>query len=173
MLEYKGYSVKKLFPHFRAVAITVSMDGTGDLFNYFRTGGDYENVINNIKEIAPYIYSFLFVCTTSSYQAFYMNEIYRDLRELQDSLLDTISTIRTTFVHWPKALDIINLEEETKNKIMENLEINDFTKEFAIRLTSTQNEIEPCFKGLVKTQDLLYDKSCQDMVPKIWDYICS
>ena len=56
---------------------------------------------------------------------------------------------------------------------MENLEINDFTKEFAIRLTSTQNEIEPCFKGLVKTQDLLYDKSCQDMVPKIWDYICS
>jgi sulfatase maturation enzyme AslB (radical SAM superfamily) len=172
MLEYKGYSVKKLFPHFRAVSITASMDGTGDLFNYFRTGGDYQNVVNNIKEIAPYIHSFLFVCTTSAYQAFYMNEIYRDLKELQDSI-PNLSVIRATFVHWPKALDIINLEEETKTKILENLEINDFTKEFAIRLTSIENEIEPCFKGLVKTQDLLYDKSCQDMAPKIWEYVCS
>ena len=172
MLEYKGYSVKKLFPHFRAVSITASMDGTGKLFNYFRTGGDYQNVVNNIKEIAPYIHSFLFVCTTSAYQAFYMNEIYRDLKELQDSI-PNLSVIRATFVHWPKALDIINLEEETKTKILENLEINDFTKEFAIRLTSIENEIEPCFKGLVKTQDLLYDKSCQDMAPKIWEYVCS
>tara|TARA_B100000953_G_scaffold87797_1_gene71636 strand:- start:2175 stop:3380 length:1206 start_codon:yes stop_codon:yes gene_type:complete len=172
MLEYKGYSVKKLFPHFRAVSITVSMDGTGDLFNYFRTGGDYENVKSNILEIAPYIHSFLFVCTTSSYQAFYMNEIYKDLRGIQESI-PNLSFIRTTFVHWPKALDIINLEEETKNKIMETLEVNDFTKEFAIRLTSTENEIEPCFKGLVKTQDLLYNKSCAEMAPKIWDYICN
>jgi MoaA/NifB/PqqE/SkfB family radical SAM enzyme len=172
MLEYKGYSVKKLFPHFRAVSITASMDGTGKLFNYFRTGGDYQNVVNNIKELAPYVHSFLFVCTTSAYQAFYMNEIYRDLRELQESI-PNLTTIRTTFVNWPKALDIINLEEETKNKIMENLEINDFTREFAIRLTSAKNEIKPCFKGLIKTQDLLYDKSCQDMAPKIWEYACS
>jgi MoaA/NifB/PqqE/SkfB family radical SAM enzyme len=172
MLEYKGYSVKKLFPHFRAVSITASMDGTGKLFNYFRTGGDYQNVVNNIKELAPYVHSFLFVCTTSAYQAFYMNEIYRDLRELQESI-PNLTTIRTTFVNWPKALDIINLEEETKNKIMENLEINDFTREFAIRLTSAKNEIKPCFKGLIKTQDLLYDKSCQDMAPKIWEYVCS
>ena len=171
MLEYKGYSVKKLFPHFRAVSITVSMDGTNELFNYFRTGGDYQNVINNIKEIAPYIHSFLFVCTTSAYQAFYMNEIYKDLRELQDSL-SNLTFIRTTFVHWPKALDIINLEEETKAKILANLEINDFTREFSKRM-KLKNEIEPCFKGLVKTQDFLYDKSCEDMTPKIYEYICS
>ena len=172
-LTHKGYSVKKLFPHFKEVHITVSMDGTGKLFEYFREGGNWDNVISNIKEIAPYVHQFLFVCTTSSYQAFYMNEIYADLMELKASIPETIVQIRATFVHWPKALDIINLEEETKSKIMQTLEINEFTKEFAIRLTSTYNEIEPCFKGLVKTQDLLYDRSCEDMAPKIWDYICN
>ena len=101
-----------------------------------------------------------------------MNEIYNDLTELQNSI-KTKSSIRTTFVHWPKALDIINLEEDVKSKIMSTLEVNEFTKEFAIRLTQSEGEIEPCFKGLVKTQDLLYDKSCQDMAPKIWDYICN
>ena len=172
-LTHKGYSVKKLFPHFKGVYITVSMDGTGKLFEYFRHGGDWNNVINNIKEIAPYVKQFLFVVTTSSYQAFYMNEIYKDLQELRASLPDTQVQIRATFVHWPKALDIVNLEEETKTKIMQTLEINDFTKEFAIRMTSTDNEIEPCFKGLVKTQDLLYDRSCEEMAPKIYEYLCS
>jgi hypothetical protein len=100
-----------------------------------------------------------------------MNEIYKDLRELQDSL-SNLTFIRTTFVHWPKALDIINLEEETKAKILANLEINDFTREFSKRM-KLKNEIEPCFKGLVKTQDFLYDKSCEDMTPKIYEYICS
>jgi len=70
-------------------------------------------------------------------------------------------------------MDIVNLEEETKTKIMETLEINDFTKEFAIRMTSSDNEIEPCFKGLVKTQDLLYDRSCEEGAPKIYEYICN
>ena len=172
-LTHKGYSLKELFPHFKEVHITVSMDGTGKLFEYFREGGNWDNVISNIKEIAPYVHQFLFVCTTSSYQAFYMNEIYADLMELKASIPETIVQIRATFVHWPKAMDIVNLEEETKSKIMQTLEINEFTKEFAIRLTSTDNEIEPCFKGLVKTQDLLYDRSCEDMAPKIYEYICS
>jgi pyruvate-formate lyase-activating enzyme len=172
ILHHKKYSIADYLPHFKAVNITCSMDGTGDLFDYFRTGGDYNNVINNIKEIAPLVNTFLFVCTTSAYHAFYMNEIYNDLTELQNSI-KTKSNIRTTFVHWPKALDIINLEEDVKSKIMSTLEVNEFTKEFAIRLTQSEGEIEPCFKGLVKTQDLLYDKSCQDMAPKIWDYICN
>ena len=172
MLEHKGYSVKELWPQFKKVNVTCSMDGTGNLFNYFRTGGDYQTVVNNIIEIAPLVDTFLFVCTTSSYQAFYMNEIYNDLTELQ-SMIPNKSSIRCTFVHWPKILDIINLEEDTKSKIMKDLIVNDFTKEFAIRMTQSYGEIEPAFKGLVKTQDLLYDKSCQDMVPKIWEYVCN
>jgi pyruvate-formate lyase-activating enzyme len=172
ILEHKKYKIADYLPYFKTVNITCSMDGTGKLFDYFRVGGDYNNVINNIKEIAPLVDTFLFVCTTSAYHAFYMNEIYNDLTELQNSI-KTKSSIRSTFVHWPKALDIINLEEDVKSKIMETLEVNEFTKEFAIRMTQSKGEIEPCFKGLVKTQDLLYDKSCQEMAPKIWDYICS
>ena len=175
ILEHKKYKLADYLPHFKKVNITCSMDGTGSLFNYFRTGGDYENVCNNIREIAPLVNNFLFVCTTSSYHAFYMNEIYHDLRELQDSI-KTKSTIRTTFVHYPKVLDVRNLDEDVKLKILQDLEINNFTKEFSKRI-SMEPELgqwdKGSFKELVNTQDKLYNKSCQEMAPKIWEYVCS
>ena len=170
ILEYKGYNVKDLWPHFKGVNVTVSMDGTGDLFNYFRTGGDYQTVINNIKEIAPYVTKFLFVCTTSSYQAFYMNEIYKDLCDIRDSI-DTPANIRATFVHWPQVLDIVNLEEDVKLHLLANTDENDFTKEFLKRLTGKRTIDTYKFKELVKLQDELYDVSAKEMAPKIWDYV--
>jgi len=170
ILEYKGYNVKDLWPHFKGVNVTVSMDGTGDLFNYFRTGGDYQTVINNIKEIAPYVTKFLFVCTTSSYQAFYMNEIYKDLCDIRDSI-DTPANIRATFVHWPQVMDIVNLEEDVKLHLLANTDENDFTKEFLKRLTGKRTIDTYKFKELVKLQDELYDVSAKEMAPKIWDYV--
>ena len=173
ILEYKGYNVKDLWPHFGNVDVTVSMDGTGSLFNYFRTGGDYQTVINNIKEIAPYVHKFLFVCTTSAYQAFYMNEIYKDLNDIRDSI-DTQANIRATFVHWPKALDIVNLDTDIKERLLEETEENDFTQEFLTRLMGkrTTNEMhDEQFKDLVKLQDELYSVTAKEMAPKIWDYV--
>ena len=170
ILEYKGYSVKDLWPHFKSINVTVSMDGTGDLFNYFRTGGDYQTVINNIKEIAPYVTKFLFVCTTSSYQAFYMNEIYKDLCDIRDSI-DTPANIRATFVHWPQVMDIVNLEEDVKLHLLANTDENDFTKEFLKRLTGRRTIDTYKFKEIVKLQDELYDVSAKEMAPKIWDYV--
>ena len=172
ILEYKGYSVKNLWPHFKGVNVTVSLDGTGDLFNYFRTGGVYENVINNIIEISPLVTKFLFVCTTSAYQAFYMNEIYNDFLDIKKQI-KTPANIRATFVHWPKVLDIVNLEEDVKNKILDELVINDFTEEFSSRLLSKRTINTYKFKDLVRTQDLLYDVSCKELAPKIYEYICS
>ena len=172
MLNYKGYSVKPLWPHFKGIHITVSMDGTKDLHNYFRTGSDWENVINNVREIAPLVTKFLFVCTTSAYQAFYMNEIYEDLCDLRDSI-DTPASIRATFVHWPKVMDVVNLEEDAKEKILEYTEENDFTKEFLHRIKGKSTDtFKGEFKDLVKLQDELYGVSAKDMgLTKITEYI--
>ena len=173
MLSYKEYSVKPLWPHFKNIFVTVSMDGTGDLFNYFRTGGDWENVINNVREIAPLVTKFLFVCTTSAYQAFYMNEIYKDFCEVRDSI-NTPAALRATFVHWPEVLDIVNLEDHAKNKILKETIKNDFTRDFLQRIKNRRN-IDTCkgeFKELVKLQDELYGVSAKDMgLTKITEYI--
>jgi sulfatase maturation enzyme AslB (radical SAM superfamily) len=171
ILEYKGWTVKTLWPHFKRVSVTVSLDGTGDLFNYFRTDGDYQTVLNNIVEIAPLVNNFLFVCTTSAYHAFYMNEIYNDFLDIKKLIPTKPVNIRTTFVHWPQALDIVNLEEETKDEILENLVINDFTAEFAQRLKGKRTLDKCQFRELVKLQDELYNVSCETMAPKVWDYV--
>ena len=170
MLEYKGLSVKPLWPHFKGVHVTVSLDGTGKLFNYFRTGGDYQNVINNIIEISPFVSNFLFVCTTSAYQAFYMNEIYNDFLDIKKQI-QTPANLRATFVHWPKVMDVVNLEEDVKEKILDKLIVNDFTREFARRIQGKRTIDTYKFKDLVRTQDFLYESSCRDMCPKIWEYI--
>ena len=171
ILEYKGWSIKTLWPHFKRVSVTVSLDGTGDLFNYFRTDGDYQTVLKNIVEIAPLVHNFLFVCTTSAYHAFYMNEIYNDFLDIKKLIPTKKVNIRTTFVHWPQAMDIVNLEEDVKDKILEDLVVNDFTAEFAKRLKGKRTLEEPKFKELVRLQDELYDVSCKTLAPKVWDYI--
>lgn len=156
LLEYKGYNVKNYWYKFKSIRLTVSMDGTGDLFNYFRTGGDWDTVVNNIKEVSPMVDNFLFVCTTSSYQAFYMNEIYRDLTNLKDSVKGPLIKLRATFVHWPKVLDIVNLEDEVKLEILENTEVNEFTQPFIDRIKG-ERTAAPRFKQLVIEQDKLYN----------------
>jgi MoaA/NifB/PqqE/SkfB family radical SAM enzyme len=171
ILEYKGWSIKTLWPHFKRVSVTVSLDGTGDLFNYFRTDGDYQTVLKNIVEVAPLVHNFLFVCTTSAYHAFYMNEIYNDFLDIKKLIPTKKVNIRTTFVHWPQAMDIVNLEEDVKDKILEELVVNDFTAEFAKRLKGKRTLEEPKFKELVRLQDELYDVSCKTLAPKVWDYI--
>jgi hypothetical protein len=131
-------------------------------------------VLKNIAEAAPMVDSFLFVCTTSAYHAFYMNEIYNDFQEIKKMIPNNKVNIRTTFVHWPQALDIVNLEEDTKEEILNELVVNDFTAEFAQRLKGkrTLSIWDPDkFKELVRLQDELYDVSCEHLVPKIWNYI--
>ena len=47
----KGRTVHEYWPHFRSVAVNVSLDGIGDVYNYIRGNGDWKQVVQNIKEI--------------------------------------------------------------------------------------------------------------------------
>jgi MoaA/NifB/PqqE/SkfB family radical SAM enzyme len=176
--RFKNYDIVELWEHFKRADITVSMDGTGDLFNYFRQGGDYETVIENIHDMlnrTDKIEKLLLVCTTTAYHAFYMNEISNDLFHLKEDLERHYGVevkYRTTFVHWPEGLDIVNLAEDTKKKILENLTYNDFTREFEMRLTHGKRTIpEETFKEIVKLQDQLYNRDASELAPRIFDYV--
>ena len=47
----KGRTIHDYWPHFRSVAVNVSLDGIGDVYNYIRGNSDWEAVVSNIKEI--------------------------------------------------------------------------------------------------------------------------
>ena len=47
----KGRTVHDYWPHFRSVAVNVSLDGIGDVYNYIRGNSDWNQVVANIKEI--------------------------------------------------------------------------------------------------------------------------
>ena len=47
----KGRTIHDYWPHFRSVAVNISMDGINDVYNYIRTNSDFNLVEHNIKEI--------------------------------------------------------------------------------------------------------------------------
>ncbi len=47
----KGRTIHDYWPHFRSVAVNVSIDGINDVYNYIRGNGDFSQVEENIKEI--------------------------------------------------------------------------------------------------------------------------
>ena len=46
-----GRTVHEYWPHFRSVAVNVSIDGIDDVYEYIRGNSDWEEVVRNIKEI--------------------------------------------------------------------------------------------------------------------------
>ena len=47
----KGRTIHDYWPHFRSVAVNVSLDGIHNVYNYIRGNGDFSQVEANIKEI--------------------------------------------------------------------------------------------------------------------------
>lgn len=47
----KGRTIHDYWPHFRSVAVNISIDGINDVYNYIRSNGDFSQLERNIKEI--------------------------------------------------------------------------------------------------------------------------
>jgi sulfatase maturation enzyme AslB (radical SAM superfamily) len=47
----KGRTIHDYWPHFKSIAVNVSIDGIHDVYNYIRGNGDFKQVEANIKEI--------------------------------------------------------------------------------------------------------------------------
>lgn len=46
-----GRTIHEYWPHFKSVAVNVSIDGIGSVYEYIRGNGDWNEVVKNIKEI--------------------------------------------------------------------------------------------------------------------------
>lgn len=185
LLQFKEYDLHSLWDHFKSIHVTVSMDGTGSLFNYFRERGDYDTIIKNIEELSAKstnIQSYFFVCTTSAYHAFYADSVFKDLVALCDHIYSKYNIpcrTRPTFVHTP-GLDMVDLEVETKQFIISNLEktlpsdnsMYDYAlSEIITHLKGDQRNFKSSFKEIVKLQDQLYDKDAFALAPRVAEYV--
>lgn len=47
----KGRTIHDYWPHFRSIAVNVSIDGIHDVYNYIRSNGNFNQVEENVKEI--------------------------------------------------------------------------------------------------------------------------
>ena len=177
LTKFKSYDICELWEHFKRADITVSMDGTTKLFNYFRQGGDYDQVIDNIHSMLQRtnkVEKLLFVCTTTAYHAFYMNEIDFELGLLKKVLERKYQIevkYRPTFVHWPEGLDVVNLSEDTKETLYNKTANTEFTKEFKLRLKGKRTIPNETFRDIVMLQDQLYNRDASELAPKIFDYV--
>jgi sulfatase maturation enzyme AslB (radical SAM superfamily) len=46
-----GRTVHDYWPHFKSVAVNISLDGIGDVYEYIRSNSEWNKVVENIKEI--------------------------------------------------------------------------------------------------------------------------
>jgi sulfatase maturation enzyme AslB (radical SAM superfamily) len=47
----KGRTINDYWPHFRSVAVNVSIDGIDDSYNYIRGNGNWDDVVKSVKDI--------------------------------------------------------------------------------------------------------------------------
>lgn len=170
MTSFKGFELANLWKFFKNVELTISMDGTGDLFNYFRQGGDYQTIVDNLFDLldkCSNISGVGLVCTSTSYHAFYADEILQDLQTLVDRIRDLgiSADYGTTFVHYPAGLDIANLEQRVKNKLNEKMNADNPIIKYMQTPSSADTSL---FPKIVELQDKLHKRTGPS---RIYNYV--
>lgn len=170
MTRFKFYELAELWKPYGGVELTVSMDGTGELFDYFRAKGDYASVIKNLFDLldkCSNIRSVYLVCTSTAYHAFYADEIFNDLNQLVKRIqsLGVAAHTDSTFVHYPAGLDIANLEQSVKDRLNQTM----YPYNPMIKYMNTPSSADTgLFKQIVRLQDQLYNQIAPE---RIYQYV--
>lgn len=186
LINFKRYKLSELWQHFNSVHLTISMDGTGVLFNYFRERGDWATVVANLYTLldqSKNIHSILLVCTSSAYQAFYADVIFDTLAKMVVDIKQRYNTASVithpTFVHYPYGLDMVNLPDHIKKVLINKFEAtlgddaiyNDAMKELLIHLSGDAYASTETFAKIVKLQDQLHNRSCKGTLPELAAFV--
>lgn len=186
LINFKQYRLTELWQNFKGIALTVSMDGTGDLFNYFRERGDWATVVANLYTLldqSKNIQSVLLVCTSSAYQAFYADVTFSTLSNLVEDIKQRYDikyiTTHPTFVHYPHGLDMVNLPKRIKRRLIKKYEktlgkdevYDHAMNELLIHLRNNAYASTRTFATIVKLQDQLHKRNCRDILPELAAFV--
>lgn len=113
----KGRTVHEYWPNFRSVAVNVSLDGMGDVYEYIRGNSNWGQVVQNIKEIQKFtnisrIVGAVTVQVSNALQLADMAEYF---------LNDLGIVFHTHRVAYPKELSVQVLPIDIKTKVTERL----------------------------------------------------
>ena len=186
LINFKRYKLSDLWQHFNGIHLTVSMDGTGELFNYFRERGDWATVVANLYSLlgsSKNITSVLLVCTSSAYQAFYADVIFDTLAKMVVDIKQRYDiafiTTQPTFVHYPAGLDMVNLPNHIKKGLIDRYTktlgtdevYNEAMRELLIHLSGDAYASTETFAKIVKLQDQLHNRSCKGILPELAAFV--
>ena len=113
----KGRTVHEYWPNFRSVAVNVSLDGMGDVYEYIRGNANWNQVVQNIKEIQkfPNISRIVGAVTVQVSNALQLADI------IEYFLNDLGIVFHTHRVAYPKELSVQVLPIDIKTKATERL----------------------------------------------------
>jgi MoaA/NifB/PqqE/SkfB family radical SAM enzyme len=123
----KGRTIHDYWPHFRSVAVNVSIDGIGDVYEYIRGNGNWEEVVHNIKEIQT-IPNVSRIVGAVAVQV--SNVLMLD--KMIEYFLDDLGIVfYTNMVNYPNVLSIQALPNNLKHLAVQRLEfVRDRVPEF-------------------------------------------
>jgi MoaA/NifB/PqqE/SkfB family radical SAM enzyme len=113
----KGRTVHEYWPNFRSVAVNVSLDGMGDVYEYIRGNANWDQVVQNIKEIQKFtnisrIVGAVTVQVSNALQ----------LADIIEYFLDDLGIVfHTHRVAFPKELSVQVLPIDIKTQVTERL----------------------------------------------------
>lgn len=120
---YREDLIRKLIKNFKSVGIGLSIDGTGDIFEYLRKNGNWNEVHNNLKkywelykEVNSYKLTFNYTFTISWINA-------STLPEMTEWVKNNTPDFRIWYnlVHWPPHMCVNQIPKELKFYIEEKL----------------------------------------------------
>ena len=113
----KGRTIHEYWPNFRSVAVNVSIDGMGNVYEYIRGNSNWNQVVQNIKEIQqfPNISRIVGAVTVQVSNAL-------QLADMVEYFLDDLGIVfHTHRVAFPKELSVQVLPIDIKEKVTARL----------------------------------------------------
>lgn len=115
---YGGDVLQEIIPHFRRVGVGLSIDGMGEMYNYLRHPGNWNEVQDNIlkyralSEKFPGNFGFSYTHTIGWLNAYVVPEFHSWVKENTPEF-----RIWNNVIHWPRHMSIVMLPASAKEKI--------------------------------------------------------
>ena len=125
----KGRTIHEYWPDFKSVAVNVSIDGIGDVYNYIRGNADWNTVVQNVQEIK----SISNVSRVVGAVAVQVSNIMILDKMIEYFLNDLGVVFYTNMVNYPQVLSIQTLPNQLKPVAIDRLKaVRERVKDFAL-----------------------------------------
>jgi organic radical activating enzyme len=157
--------------HFKEIKLNFSLDNIDERFEYERTGGNWQHVVNNIQKYNSHIsdsFKTDIYTTVSILNVYYLPELFEwGAMKFNDSININISNI----LFDPPPLAISNLSLDIKSKIIEKLKkfkiVHQPVTAIINHMMSTDSIVDVDLVGYLKTRDLERKQNFSESHPEM------